>query len=399
MVNSQTPLNEEVRDYFGLRHNIVVLLAVLLIISAGEELWAKFAPKFLETLGGGVLLVGLYGTLKDFLDAIYQYPGGVLADKLGRKRALLLFTALAIVGYAIYAVAKNPLWFFVGTFFVMAWASLSLPATFAIVGDSLPQNRRAIGFGVQSILKRLPKIIAPPLGGALILFWGMEHGFRVTLVMTIALAVAAMLVQWRFYAEPKPESRESRHDFWRTLRELNPNLKRLLVADCFARMAEGISEIFIVLWALDIVKVSALQFGWLVALEMAVAIAGYIPISKLADRADRRPFVLATFAFFALFPLAVGLSHSLLALAAAFAVGGLREIGEAPRKALIVDLAHAERRAQDIGVYYLMRGMIVMPAALIGGLLWKVSPSAPFFVASVVGLGALFVFRRADSNG
>jgi hypothetical protein len=68
--------------------------------------------------------------------------------------------------------------------------------------------------------------------------------------------------------------------------------------------------------------------------------------------------------------------------------------GEAPRKALIVDLARADRRARDVGVYYLVRGLIVMPAALIGGLLWKVSPTLPFLVAFVVGLGALIAFGR-----
>ena len=159
-------------------------------------------------------------------------------------------------------------------------------------------------------------------------------------------------------------------------------------------MAEGISEVFIVLWAIDVVRIDALQFGWLVALEMAVAILGYIPISKLADQTSRHPFVLATFSFFALFPLAVGLSHSLAALAFAFFIGGLREIGEAPRKALIVDLAHAERRAQDVGAYYLVRGLIVMPGALIGGLLWKQSPQLPFIVAFLIGIGAIISFGR-----
>src|ERR1041385_6571893 len=151
-MNLRAPSTEGVRDYFGLRHNIVVLSAVLLVIGGGEELWTRFAPAFLQALGGSVFLVGCYGTLRDLLDAVYQYPGGLLADRLGRRRAPVLFSALAIVGYGFYLLAPSPIWFFIGTLFVMAWSSLSLPATFAIIGDHLPENRRAIGFGVQSIL-------------------------------------------------------------------------------------------------------------------------------------------------------------------------------------------------------------------------------------------------------
>ena len=67
-------------------------------------------------------------------------------------------------------------WVLAGTVFVMAWNSLTLPAIFAIIGDSLPTSRRAIGFGVQSILKRVPVVLAPPLGGALIAGLGFIWG-------------------------------------------------------------------------------------------------------------------------------------------------------------------------------------------------------------------------------
>jgi MFS family permease len=88
-----------------------------------------------------------------------------------------------------------------------------LPATFAIIGDRLPQNRRAIGFGVQSIIKRLPKVIAPPVGGWLIWKFGMLSGFRTALLATIVLGLLAMFVQYRFYDEtihePRKENRVS----------------------------------------------------------------------------------------------------------------------------------------------------------------------------------------------
>ena len=154
------------RDWLGLERNILVMLGAILILGMGEDLWMRFVPKYLELLGASVWVIAMYGTLKDLLDAVYQYPGGWLADRLGRRATLVLFTGLAIVGYGIYLFSPRWEWVLIGTFFVMAWSSLTSPAIFAIIGDNLPQTRRAIGFGVQSILKRAPKVVAPPLGGS-----------------------------------------------------------------------------------------------------------------------------------------------------------------------------------------------------------------------------------------
>jgi MFS family permease len=160
----------------GLRRNIVVLSLAIFCVGLGEELWARFLPKYLEVLGAGVLAIGAFGTLQDLLDGLYPYPGGVLADRRERRRALLTFNLLALVGYGLYLVSHSWPFVFVGVGFTMAWSSLTLPATFALIGDCLPPERRAIGFTVQSILKRVPIVFAPPLGGVLIERLGLVSG-------------------------------------------------------------------------------------------------------------------------------------------------------------------------------------------------------------------------------
>ena len=102
--------------------------------------------------------------------------------------------------------------------------------------------------------------------------------------------------------------------------------------------------------------------------------------------------MVATFLAFSLFPLAVVAARSFGALLLAFVVGGLREIGEPARKALIVDLAQPHLRARSVGLYYLVRSLAVAPAAFVGGLLWRVSPAIPFYVAAAVGLIGTVVF-------
>ncbi|RLF95285.1 MFS transporter, partial [Thermococci archaeon] len=70
-----------IRDWLGLKHNVIILFTVILVLGMGEELWIQFVPKYLEALGASVLIIAIYGSLKELLDAVYQYPGGWLADR------------------------------------------------------------------------------------------------------------------------------------------------------------------------------------------------------------------------------------------------------------------------------------------------------------------------------
>src|SRR5436189_5850810 len=70
-------------DFFALKRNLVIILVAIFVIGAGEELWMRFVPKYLQSLGAMVFVIGLYDALRTLLGAIYAYPGGVLADRWG----------------------------------------------------------------------------------------------------------------------------------------------------------------------------------------------------------------------------------------------------------------------------------------------------------------------------
>src|SRR5687768_17675833 len=96
---------ERVSAFLGLERNIVAVSGAMFLMGLGEELWKRFLPKYLEALGAPVVAIGLFGTARDFLDGVYQYPGGWVGDRYGRRVALLLFVGLAAVGYAAFLVA------------------------------------------------------------------------------------------------------------------------------------------------------------------------------------------------------------------------------------------------------------------------------------------------------
>lgn len=381
--------SRRVADYLGLERNVVAASTAVLLIGMGEELWKKFLPKYLESLGATPFIVGLFGTAKDFLDAIYQYPGGWLADRLGRRRAFFIFIALASTGYLIYLVSFSWQLVFVGLAFALSWSSMASPAIFALIGDALPKERRAIGFTLQSLLKRVPMTVAPMLGSALIGVVGILAGVRYGLAVTLALAGIAVMIVRAVNIPVVIGEATSIRGVWHSFHFA---LRRLLISDIIIRTCEGMAEILIILYVTNVIGISVAEYGFLVAVQMATSIVIYIPAAKIADRIGRKPFVMVTFLCFALFPVAVALATGFATLLVAFIIGGLREIGEPARKAMIVDFARSDLRARTVGLYYLIRGLSITPAAVIGGALWNVSPQVPFFVAGLIGIIGAMVF-------
>jgi MFS family permease len=366
------------------------------LIGLGEELWKKFLPKYLESLGASISVVGLFGTAEDFLDALYQYPGGWLADHWGRRRAFLVFLMAAMVGYFVYLFSSSWPFLFLGLAFTMAWQSMASPAIFATIGDALPSERRAMGFTIQSILKRIPMVISPLLGGAMIGALGLQAGIRTGLLITIVIAGITITVLRTINV---PLASRDFVRLWGVWNSFHSTLKRLLVSDIAIRTCEGMADIFVVLYVTNITGVPIARYGILVAIQLAIAILVYVPSAKMANRLGRKPFVIVTFLCFAFFPMAVVLAHDFKWLVCAFIVGGLREIGEPSRKAMIVDFAQHNLRARSVGLYYLVRSLAITPASAIGGLLWKIRPQTPFIVAGIFGIvGTLLFAASVEEN-
>jgi MFS family permease len=246
-----------------------------------------------------------------------------------------------------------------------------------------------MGFTIQSTLKRIPMVVSPLIGGAMIGALGLQKGIRTGLLVSIGLAVvaAALLSFLRLPTAAHDMVRMS--GVWDSF---HPTLKRLLASDIVIQMCEGMADIFVVLYVTNVSGVTIPKYGVLVAIQLMTAILIYVPSAKVAARVGRKPFVIATFFCFALYPMAVILAHNFGALVLAFIVGGLREIGEPSRKAMIVDFAGQQSRGRTVGLYYLVRNLAITPASAIGGLLWKVRPEIPFVIAGLIGVAGTLLF-------
>ena len=394
-------------DFFGLKRNLVILLIAIFVIGAGKELWMRFVPKYLQAVGATVFVIGLYDALRTLLGAIYAYPGGVLVDRWGHRQAFIIFNVVSIVGYLIVLLIPHWAAVIAGMFFFLSWSCFSLPATFSLVGAALEANRHSMGVGVQSVIKRLPIMIAPIFGGMLIDRFGIIGGVRLALLISIFLSALTILVQRQLREDSDDEVRiaagtapeAEQWNFWRSLREFNQPMRRLLLSDILIRFCERVPYAWVIIFAMDYIGVSGQQIGLLTAVEMATAMLCIIPAAHYADRYRREPFVVATFIMFTLFPISLLISRSFPALVIAFVIRGLKEFGDTSRKALIIGYSDPDRRGQMVGTYYLVRDSIVSIGAIVGAYLWNLGPGLNFVGAAALGVaGTIFYLKTISRN-
>jgi MFS family permease len=385
-----------IASFLGLQQSTVGVLVMVVLVGMGERMAERFLPIYMMALGGGALAVGLLQAMDNLLSALYSFPGGYLADRIGTRKSLLVFNILAMAGFAL--VILIPTWqaVLVGAVLFISWSAISLPATMSLITKVLPQNKRTMGATMHSLVRRIPMALGPLVGGLFIGLWGERDGVRFAFGAALAMAAVALILQQRMIEDdtPKPASSGDtctlapEKNPLKLLRMMNPSMKGLLVTDILVRFCEQIPYAFVVIWCMKVIAepVSALQFGLLTTIEMATAVLIYIPVAYLADRGTKKPFVLITFAFFTLFPLALLYSRSLEMLVAAFILRGLKEFGEPTRKALIMDLSPDSCKAGMFGLYYLIRDVFVAVAALAGAFLWQIGPETNLITAFVFGI-------------
>jgi len=387
-------------EFLGLRKNFVALLSMVIFVGLGEKMAERFLPLYLMALGGGAISVGLLNGMDNLLSALYSLPGGYTSDRLGYKRALLLFNLIAMGGYTIVIIF--PYWqaVLVGAVFFLSWSAISLPATMEMVSRVLPKDKRTMGVSMHSLVRRIPMALGPVIGGALIGAYGETKGVRIAFITALVMAGISLIVQqWLIDEERNPSINPDQVQS-SGLSLIHKPLRNLLVSDILVRFCEQIPYAFVVIWCVSINRITPLQFGLLTTVEMVTAMLVYIPVAYFADRNTKKPFVVTTFIFFSVFPLVLLFAKSFWLMVIAFVVRGLKEFGEPTRKALIMDLAPEGKKAATFGVYYLIRDIVVSVAAFGGALLWNISPTVNFLAAAGFGVvGTLYFVRFGRDLG
>ena len=405
------PSRATVADWLGLNRATLGVLAVIGCLGLSEELWSNFLSLHLRdqvaatgaahAVASAAVYMGVIAFAKNLLEGVAYIAGGTLAHKMGARIALAVSAVPMAAGFAIMLTSQHPWAIAAGALLMTNWEPLSVPATFEVVGSEVRKERRTIAFAMQSIQKRLPKMIGPIIGGIAI----GAVGYWLNLTLAIAFLALSVIVQLVLTSRMRPKGDPVAVPFRDILNSMPPGLRQLLRAEIFIRWGDWFARDFAVLYVVSLLvdrygwteRAAAATAGYLLAVMAATALATYVPVAKLIDRSNSpRPFIGLTFLLFSLFPIClVVLPHVtdalgvpvIAALIVTYLINGLREIGEPARKALISGGFAPEVRARGIGLYWGLRSFAFCPAPLVAAWLWTtVGPDVTFLIGGGIGL-------------
>ncbi len=383
----------------------------ILAISITSAMWSMvqggyrpFWTLYLQDhLGASITNIGIFSMISTAESLLFQLPGGLIADRYGRKKIIIFGSFLRTLGPILYFMAPSWEWVIPGAL-ASGMTSLYMPAFTAIVAESLPSKRRGSGYGVYNTITRIPRIIAPLIGGIIIDSLGLYEGVRVLLMVQIGVSTLTVIIRYLTIKETivhKSGKRPPMIPNSETFRGLPRPIFVMMVVSVISSFSGRLVMDYTSLYALDILKISYTQLGVIGSIAGLVQTVLTLPSGMLSDKYGRKNNIMVSRVVSPvtqyLMSVATGYNsylviRSLNGIGMAFGGGGVRA-GGSSWNALIADMVPSEKRATINGVIGTLTAVVAAPASIIGGWMWETFyPQLPFQMSAVIGLISAGVF-------
>jgi len=395
-----------VREFFGNR-NIVIIMVTQTLSMFLAWLWWPYKSLFILKLGATNEILGLLVMVETLGGMFFQIPGGVLADRYGRKRVIIASAILGFGSPLIYLFAGD--WIqLVPAMLLASTASLSRGAMNALIAESLPTDKRGAGFAAISFVQKIPNVFTGIIGGVIMDHFGVIPGVRIVLTGVIGVSALSVVIYWMFLEETLlPESRKDTKLELNlgSIRELGSMPREAWVLTIVAGLSSFSVRMvfsFTVPYVINIMGLSKTEYGAISTVVSLVSMFLTLPGGVLSDRIGRKQTVVISRVIASLSTIGIPLSTSVLTLGAFRVTGSIgsglggtfmRVRGGPVWQALVADMTPAEGRARMMGLMGTFVSIIGTPASYVGGYLTdNVSPEAPFYVSFALNtVGTLLI--------
>lgn len=406
---------ESVREFLGNR-NIVIVMVTQTLSMFLAWLWWPYKSLFILELGATPEMLGLLVMVETIGGMFLQIPGGVLADRYGRKRVIIAAAILGLGSPLIYLLAGDWLQL-VPALLLASTASLSRGAMNALIAESLPTNKRGAGFAAISFVQKIPNVFTGIVGGMVMDYLGVIQGVRAVLTGTIAVSALSVIIYWMYLEETlQPEDRkDTKMEFnLGAIRDLGSMPRSAWVLT----MVAGISSFsvrmvfsFTVPYVINVVGLTKTEYGAIGSAVSLMSLFLTLPGGVLSDRIGRKQAVIISRVIGSLSTIGVPLSWNMYSLGA-FRVAGsigsglggtfMRVRGGPVWQALVADMTPPEGRARIMGLMGTFVSIISTPASYVGGYMYdNVSPESIFyssFLLNTLGSVLILVLLKPDAR-
>ena len=372
----------------GVSRNVFVLSWVSFAADVSSEMLYPILPIFMTTtLGAPVALVGVIEGIAEGTAGTSKVASGWWSDRLPRRRPLVaLGYALSVLGKLLLALSFVwPQALFARFFDRLGKGTRTAPRD-ALIADSTDAGNMGRSFGFHRGLDTFGAVLGPLIGLALIAALG-EDRLRPIFFVALAPAVASVVLvglarerKRRVAAHGEP----LRLDFSGA-----PARYWMFLGVSMLFAFGNSSDAFLLLRARDL-GLGLMTVVLAYALyNTAYALLSY-PAGIVADRLGAHHVLTGGFAVFGVVYLGFAMAGTEGAVWPLFAgYGVVMAMTEGIGRALISDVAPAERRGAFLGLYHTAIGLTAVVASVLAGVLWdQVGPATPFALGGATGLAA-----------
>jgi len=346
-------------------------------------------PLFVKSLSGSDAVIGLIAAISPLAGIFFSFPVGMLADRWGKKRLLLIAALVFLLAPLLYLLVSNPYWLIPIRFFHGIATAILGPVGSAFIVSAYPETKGE-KLGLYSSATLIGRTLAPLLGGAIIsafLFMGGSLSYRAVYAAAFLLGIPVLVLTLTLKGSDSPAGaaavkRPTLADFGKSLAEFarNRRLFTTSLVEAATYFAFGCMETYLPV-LLSGKGVPAYQIGLIFSLQI-LAIALTKPLfGRLADTVDRRIQILFGIVFLAVFITAVPVFGGTIEIAAIGVLFGLAmSVSTVATSTYVADVAKQENLGASLGALSsimdighssgpFIAGMVITATTMAGGFL------------------------------
>lgn len=408
-----------------MRGNLLILVISNIIWQFSVNIPGPYIPLYVITLGGNAEEVGLVNALAAVAGLILYPLGGYIADRSGRVKLVSMSTVIYATSFIPFAYAPNWQTLAAASFFRSVVLFYS-PILTVIQADSVPAGRRSSAFALAISIPGALGVFSPVIGGYLVDTMGIRPamtllymigfgaglfvavlrtwGLTETLKVTDSTFAKSSTVSYRNFPKVLKESYLS---FFETLRWMPRQIRILAVMGVIQIFFVGVASPFWILYAYQLLGLSATQWGLLNMTNGTLRILMAVPAGMYMDRHSRRRILLLCMIVTPMIPplflIAGGFTNLVLLVILMAFVNSFLMPGY---QSLLADYTPRERRGRvtsaiGAGNFFLNISalgvgggtLLFIPSAValtLGGVLYTINPIVPFLVTAI-GMAAMAV--------